>query len=58
MEIVILVIWLIGILPSYLFVIKKWDQSTFNKIFFSILWPTVVCIYPFYYIINKYIYKE
>lgn len=55
---IILIIWLLGILPSYLFVIKKWNQSTFNKIFFSILWPTVVCIYPFYYVINKYIYKE
>ena len=45
--IIVGIIWLIGILISYKFVFSKWNNSLFEKIWFSAVWP---CIIPLYLI--------
>ena len=46
--IVIIAVWLIGMVVSYLEVFKKWDDedaNQFEKLLYSFVWPLVGIIY-------------
>lgn len=51
--IIILVIWIIGMFVAYKKYISKWDNSMFEKIWFSILWPVLLPLYGIWYLHNK-----
>lgn len=44
MWIVIILIYLLGMVPTYLLVAET-QHTMFNKIWFTIFWPSVVLIY-------------
>ena len=47
--IVLLVIYALGIFPTYLYFDKMTDQPMFNKVWFSIFWPVVALFAVIYY---------
>ena len=47
--IVLLVIYALGILPTYLYFDKKTYQPIFNKVWFSLFWPAVALFAVVYY---------
>jgi hypothetical protein len=47
--IVLLVIYALGILPTYLYFDKKTDQSMFSKVWFSYFWPAAALFAVVYY---------
>lgn len=51
--IVLLMVYVLGIIPTYLFFDKKTTQSKFNKVWFSIFWPAVVVISAILKLIKK-----
>lgn len=51
--IIIGIIWFIGIFVSYFLVMKNWDNSTFEKIWFSVVWPVLIPLYGIHYLHNK-----
>lgn len=40
--IIILILWLVGIPVSYFTIINKWENSKFEKIWFSCIWPLLI----------------
>lgn len=51
--IILLTVYVLGIVPTYLFFDKKTTQSKFNKVWFSIFWPAVVALYALLKLIKK-----
>ena len=51
--IVLLMVYVLGIIPTYLFFDKKTTQSKFNKVWFSIFWPAVAAFYAILKLIKK-----
>ena len=48
------VIWIIGIFVAYFTVISKWDgKSQAEKIYYSIIWPLLLLLYPIHWIYNS-----
>lgn len=46
--IVVIAVWLIGMVVSYLEVFKKWDDedaNQFEKLWYSFVWPLVGILY-------------
>lgn len=46
--IVVIAVWLIGMVVSYLEVFKKWDDedaNQFKKLWYSFVWPLVGILY-------------
>lgn len=50
---IVLVVWLAGIGIAYNKFISKWDNSTFEKIWFSIVWPLLIPLYLIHWVNNK-----
>lgn len=42
---VILILWILGGLFTYNFLIKKWDKTKIEKIWFSGVWPVTLLLY-------------
>ena len=54
--IVVIAVWLIGMVVSYLEVFKKWDDedaNQFEKLWYSFVWPLVGIFYGIYWLHNK-----
>lgn len=54
--IVVIAVWLIGMVVSYLEVLKKWgdeDASQFEKLWYSFVWPLVGILYGIHWLHNK-----
>lgn len=51
---IVLIIWILGGIISYNFFIKKWDNTKFEKIWFSCVWPCLIPLYIIHYISNKF----
>lgn len=51
--IIVAICWLVGIFVAYFKFIKNWDNSTFEKIWFSVLWPCLIPLYIIYWIHNN-----
>lgn len=51
--IIVAIIWLIGIVLSYKLFISKWDNSKFEKVWFSIVWPCLIPLYFIHWLYNK-----
>lgn len=47
-----LVLWAIGGVVAYNWKIKFWDNSKFEKIWFSCFWPLLIPLYVIHYIHN------
>ena len=43
--IILAILYVIGMFPTYKFLDKKTTQSKFNKVWFSIFWPAVLVFY-------------
>lgn len=50
---IIFAVWLIGAILSYKFVISKWDDTKFNKIWLSAFWFLTWLLFPIHWIHNK-----
>lgn len=42
--IIIALLWIAGIYPAYQ-KIKEWDNSQFEKVAFSLIWPLIIPLY-------------
>ena len=53
--IVVIAVWLIGMVVSYLEVFKKWDDDAnqFEKLWYSFVWPLVGILYGIHWLHNK-----
>lgn len=54
--IVVIVIWLIGMVVSYLEIFKKWnneDTNQFEKLWYSFVWPLAGILYGINWLHNK-----
>lgn len=54
--IVVIAVWLIGVVVSYLEVFKKWDDedaNQFEKLWYSFAWPLVGILYGIHWLHNK-----
>lgn len=49
---IVLIVWLIGIVVAYKFIISKWDNTKFEKVWFSIIWPCLIPLYIIHLIHN------
>ena len=50
--IIVAVVWIVGIFLSYQ-VIKKWNLSKAETIYFSIIWPCLIPLYIVHILHNK-----
>ena len=53
--IVVIAVWLIGMVVSYLEVFKKWDDedaNQFEKLWYSFVWPLVGILYGIHWLHN------
>ena len=51
---IILAIWVLGIFPAYKFFISKWNNTKFEKVWFSCIWPLLLPLYAVHYIHMKF----
>ena len=51
--IIIAAIWIIGIPVAYFAFMKKWENPTWEKIYFSIIWPLLIPLYIIHFIHNR-----
>ena len=49
---IILLVYIFGIAPVYIFFDKKTSYSKFNKIWFSAFWPAVIMSYFIYLVVR------
>ena len=44
------IIWIIGAIISWFGFTSKWNTSMFEKVWFTVLWPTAALLYPIHLI--------
>ena len=53
MWILVILLYLFGMVPTYCLFEEATKQSTFNKVWFTIFWPAVSMIYPIILLMKK-----
>lgn len=54
----LITIWLIGVVISFVILTKRNNMSKFECVWFSMLWFVMIVLYPIHYIYNKFRSKE
>jgi hypothetical protein len=50
---IVAIVWIIGGILAYKYFISKWDDSKFEKIWFSCVWPCLIPLYIIHAIHNS-----
>ena len=55
---IILALYIVLGILSYVFVFNKWDKPVFDKVWFAIFWPAVLVAWVFHKVYNNLKTKE